>query len=113
MTPEQISIINTVALILERIGTWPVGTVLVAVAFGPWVMMYFIARGQEKRFDAVAQMYKDNVKLVEQYEKLAKGLQEMIVWCTQTMTGVKDIAENNLYCPIVRKGAKQKEVDQP
>lgn len=103
MTPEQISVINTIALILEKIGTWPAGTVFVVVAFGPWAMMFFISRGQEKRFEAVAKMYENNVQLVKDYEKVAVTLHDLVILNTQTLTGVSDRIDNNLYCPFMRK----------
>lgn len=72
-------------------------------------MMYFISRGQEKRFESVKKMYEDNVALVKAYEGLAKTLHDTVVYNTSTMTEVKDITKNNLYCPLVRRETKPKE----
>ena len=109
MTPEQVSIITTVATIMSQIGTWPVGTVVVAIAFGPWIMMFLIARGQEKRFDAVTKMYENNVELVKAYEGVAKILHDTVVFNTQIMTQVKDTADNNLFCPILKQRTQRTE----
>ncbi|MBI5410159.1 MAG: hypothetical protein HZA14_12415 [Nitrospirae bacterium] len=111
MSPDQISIINTIALILDKVGTWPVGTIFTVITLGPWAMMYFIARGQDKRFEAVAKMYENNVELVNNYQDIAKDLHDTVVYNTTIMTQVKDIADHNLYCPLVRKKTKQSEVD--
>ena len=109
MTPEQVSILTTVATILNQIGTWPVGTVLVTIAFGPWVMMFWISRAQEKRFDAVSKMYENNVELVKAYEQVSKRLHDTVVFNTQTLTQVKDIADNNLFCPILKQRTQRTE----
>lgn len=111
MTPEQISVLNTIAIILERIGTWPVGSIFAAVVFGPWVMMYFISRAQERRFEAVAKMYENNVELVKKYESVASDLREIVIFNTQKMTEVTSMAENNLYCPMNRRQVKQRDID--
>jgi hypothetical protein len=112
VTPEQVSVITAIAAILDRIGTWPIGTLLIALAAGPWIVMIFIAWGQNKRFEAVMEMYEANVQLVKGYKSIAENLQDLVILNTQAITGVKDIAENNLFCPIVRRETKQREVDR-
>lgn len=111
MTPEQVAVITTVATILERVGTWPVGSVLIAIAFGPWMMMILISRAQEKRFDAITKMYENNVELVKNYEGVAKILHDTVVYNTQTLTQVKDTADNNLFCPMIKQQTKRTEVN--
>ena len=110
MTPDQISIINTIALILERIGAWPVGTLIIALIIGPWIMMVFLSWGQNKRFEAVREMYEANVQLVKDYRGIAENLQDLVILNTQAMQGVKDSSEHNLFCPIVRKETQQREI---
>ncbi len=110
MTPQQIAILNTVALILDKIGTWPVGTLAAVVIIGPWVAMGVIAWGQAKRFEAVQQMYENNVTLVKNYEKLAGSLQDLVILCTQSLQQVLDTARNNLFCPVARKQTSKQEV---
>ena len=58
--------------IIAEMGSWPVGVVLLFTVVGPWLMAFFLARGQERRFAAVQTMYENNVKLVEGYEKLCQ-----------------------------------------
>uniref|UniRef100_C6E6R8 Uncharacterized protein n=1 Tax=Geobacter sp. (strain M21) TaxID=443144 RepID=C6E6R8_GEOSM len=106
MTPEQIAALTAISTIVAKIGTWPIGSIVAAVVFGPWVVMGFISRGMEKRHEAAIKMYEENVKLVLAYEKVAEGLQDIIVLSTQTMTQVKDRIDANLYCPVMRKDPK-------
>jgi uncharacterized protein HemX len=65
----------------------------------------------EERFQAMKRMYENNVELVKAYESIAKDLHDTVVYNTTVMTQVKDIADHNLYCPLVRKKSKQSEVD--
>jgi hypothetical protein len=102
MTPETVSAINAVCSLLERIGTWPIGTVLLVILFGPWVMAFLVSRSQEKRFDAMREMYKNNVKLVEGYERLAKGQQETIMLNTAKFTEAIEKIDTNQFCPAHR-----------
>lgn len=50
----------------------------------------------------VRQMYIDNVELVRGYQKIASGLQDLIVLSTQTMTRLCDKVDGNQFCPQVR-----------
>lgn len=111
MIPEQISAINAIAQILEKLGTMPIFSLIVSLIIGPWIMAWIISRGNEKRFEAVIKMYENNVKLVEGYQDIAKNLQDLVIYNTQTMEVVKTKIDNNLYCPIVRKQTKQKEIN--
>ena len=106
MTPDQIAAITAIATILSKVGTWPIGSIVAAVVFGPWIVMGLISRSVEKRHEAALKMYENNITLVENYEKVAKGLQDIIVLSTQTMTRVDDKIENNLFCPLMRKDPK-------
>ena len=106
MSPEQIAALTAISTIVSKVGTWPIGSIIAAIVFGPWVVMGFIARGMEKRHEAALKMYDENVKLVVAYEKVAEGLQDIIVLSTQTMTQVKDRIDANLFCPIMRKDQK-------
>jgi hypothetical protein len=86
MTPDQISAISAIAQILEKIGTMPIFSLVTVILIGPWVAMFLLTRGQEKRFDAMKKMYENNVELVKCYEDLAKGMQDLVIYNTQTMT---------------------------
>ncbi|MBV5328870.1 MAG: hypothetical protein JZU65_14780 [Chlorobium sp.] len=58
----------------------------------------------DKRFEAVVRMYEDNVLLVKGYERLAGELTNVILLNTQIMTKLAERIDNNLFCPIVKKG---------
>jgi hypothetical protein len=103
VTPDQIAALTAVAAIVSKVGTWPIGSIVAAVVLGPWCAMGLLSRSMEKRHSAALKMYEENVKLVIGYEKLAEGLQSIIVLSTQTMTQVKDKIDANLFCPVMRK----------
>jgi hypothetical protein len=106
VSPEQIAALTAISTIFSKVGTWPIGSIVAAIVFGPWLVMGFISRGMEKRHEAAIKMYEENVKLVINYEKIAEGLQSIIVLSTQTMTSVKNSVDNNLFCPLMRKDPK-------
>jgi hypothetical protein len=121
MTPDQLAAVNAVATILERMGTWPIGTIIAVCVLGPWISLIFLERSrsraidarqeeERKRFDSVVEMYKNNVALVEHYQGIAKDQHETIVYNTTVMTQVKELATNNLWCPLARKGTKQTDI---
>lgn len=106
MTPQDVAVLTALAAMLQQIGTWPILSVLVFVMIGPWIAMFLLSRNMDKRHSAVVQMYESNVQLVKNYEKIADGLQDILVLSTQAMTGVKTSVDNNLYCPLMRKDPK-------
>jgi len=109
MTPEQLTALTG---FLNLLSNWPVwASMIVVCVVGPWIALLLLSRGQEKRFSEQKQMYDSNVELVKTTQILAKDLKEIITYNTQVMTQVRDIAENNLYCPLNRRQVKQKEVD--
>jgi len=65
-------------------------------------------REQEKRFQAVSQMYENNVLLVKGYERLALDLTNIIHLNTQTNTKLVEKINNNHYCPVVRENSGSK-----
>lgn len=72
MSPEQISMLTAAAAIIDKIGAWPIGSIVVSIIFGPWIFMLVISRAMEKRHNAALSMYESNVRLVEKYEKVAE-----------------------------------------
>jgi len=119
MTSEQISVIQTIAFVLDKLGSWPLGTLFFASIIGPWIVMFLLQRAQDKRyekdtaeenkrFEAVVKMYESNLKLVEGYEKMAENQQDLIIMNTQAMQGMLDSIKSNLFCPIVRQGTEKK-----
>lgn len=91
---------------------------LIAQALGPWGIVFFLwwdgkkeTKKWEERHQTVVKMYENNVELVKNYEAIARDLHDTVVYNATVMTQVKDIADHNLYCPLVRKKAKQSEVE--
>ncbi|MFA6290217.1 MAG: hypothetical protein WC637_00470 [Victivallales bacterium] len=83
---------------MSQIGTWPIGTVLVVISFGPWVVMGFVSRSIEKRHAAVIEMYKNNVKLVECYQKIASEQADTIRLATAATTELTTYLKNRMSC---------------
>jgi len=71
MSPEQIAALTAIAAIVSKVGTWEIGSIVFAIVFGPWIMMYYVSRSMEKRHNAALAMYENNVKLVQKYDKIA------------------------------------------
>lgn len=110
MTPDQIVAIKATADILKQLGAMPLSSLITLVILGPWAVMFLVSWNQSRRFDGVVKMYESNVVLVKDYQdlvdgykKIVEGQQDLIIHTTQTLTTVKEVAENNLYCPMVRK----------
>ncbi|MGD0278105.1 MAG: hypothetical protein ABSC11_02235 [Smithella sp.] len=98
MTPDQIQAISAIASIINQIGTWPIGTIIVAIVFGPWIIMGLISRSIEKRHSAVIEMYKNNVKLVEHYEKMSAEQADTIRLSTAATTELTTYLRNRMSC---------------
>lgn len=58
------------------------------------------AYGQD--LQAVAAFYRDNVKLVESYEKVADSLHDQVILNTQVMQKLTDSICTNQFCPLSR-----------
>ena len=90
MSPEQIGAVSQLVAVLRTMSTWPFGLAVFLFVIGPWVLAMFLSWAQSKRFEAVVKMYESNVKLVEQYERVATDLKEMVVMNTQALTRLCD-----------------------
>jgi hypothetical protein len=71
MTPEQIAALTAIAAIVAKVGTWEIGSVVFAIVFGPYFIIFFISRSMERRLEAAITMYENSNKLVQKYDKLA------------------------------------------
>jgi hypothetical protein len=90
MGPDYIKLVIAVLGFLKGIGSWPLGLIFLVVIIGPWLLAVLLAWGQAKRFKAVEDMYSNNAKLVESYEKLATALNDVVITNTAAMTSVCD-----------------------
>lgn len=111
MTPDQISAITALAGLVKSMGTWPIMSILIMVVLGPWVVNAYTSYQHQRRFEAVAKMYENNVMLAEDYKGMAEGYRDQLIWSTQTVTEAKDIAKNNLHCPMVRKQGRPRDLE--
>ena len=100
MHAGEISALAALLGLLERFGPWPAAGLILTVIVGPWVMAFLLARGQERCFEAVAEMYRANAGLVGNYEKLCQiqdrregDLRSLIMMNTQAMTRLTDALE--------------------
>jgi len=118
MTPEQIAGLAALTAIMERLGTAPVGVLVAFVLLAPWIVLAAVSIYQQRRFEAVVQMYENNftqtetvAKLAEGFSEMAKGYRELVTWTTQEVTEVKQAVLNNMHCPIIRKNSRPKDID--
>ena len=107
MTPEQIAALTAIATILSKVGTWPIGSIIAAVVFGPWIVMGLVSRSMEKRHEAAMKMYESNVSLCRDFSSVSHDLREIVVLNVQQMTQMNDAIRQNQYCPVVRIDKKQ------
>lgn len=108
---EALKLANALAALLGSVSGSGFGTAVVSVVLAPWCVLVLLSVVQYRRFEAVVKMYEDNVDLVKKTLAMAEEYREQIVWCTQVVTQAKDSVENNMYCPLVRKTAKPRDVD--
>jgi hypothetical protein len=101
MSPEQITLLAAVAKILESAGTWPIGTLIVGIMLGPWIVMGFVNRSMEKRHEAAVKMYEHNVKLVESYEKMAAEQVDTIRLSTAAITELVTYFKTRTPCAVL------------
>lgn len=99
---EEVKVAVTLLELLSKIGGIPLGLIVLTVILGPWVMMFFLNRAQEKRFSSVVSMYENNVVLVETNQSLAKDLKDLIIMNTEAMTHLNDAVHQNMFCPAIR-----------
>ena len=98
MSPEQVSALTAVAAIVSNVGTWPIGSVVVAIVFGPWIMFFFISRSMEKRHAAAIQMYQNSNKLVERYDKMAREQVDTIRLSTSATVELTQFLRSRVPC---------------
>lgn len=72
MTPQDAAALTALVAIIDKIGAWPLITISVLIIIGPWIAVFLLNRGQERRHAEVVQMYTNNVSLVEDYEETKK-----------------------------------------
>ena len=102
MTPDQIAALTALLGILERIAHWPLGMLLLIVVIGPWLLAVFLAVQYRNGLNEIRQMYKNNVHLVEGYERLCGDLKDVVILNAQSVANLNKSIEDNQFCPMVR-----------
>ena len=102
MNPETAQAITAIASIIEKLGALPIGSIFIVIVFGPWIFSFIMNRSQEKRFDALQEMYKSNVKLVESFERLATVQNDIVTLNTSKWSEAIDKINTNQFCPQAR-----------
>jgi len=85
MIPEQVSALIALVAFVDKVSSWPLGTVFFLVIVGPWLLALILAYSARKRFEVVVRMYENNVRLLERNQELAGDLKEIIIMNTQAM----------------------------
>ncbi|OPY15625.1 MAG: hypothetical protein A4E66_00029 [Syntrophus sp. PtaB.Bin001] len=98
MTPEQIAALTAISATVSKVGTWPIGSIIAAVVFGPWIVLWLVSRSMEKRHEAALKMYENNVKLVKNYEKVASEQADTIRLSTAATTELVTYLKNRTPC---------------
>ncbi len=102
MAPDALHTLTAICSVLEKVGTWPIGTVLLIVLIGPWVFAMIVSRAEERRVEALKQMYESNVELVKDYHKLAEDLTETVRLNTAQWSSALGKIDTNQFCPLNR-----------
>jgi len=113
MGPDQVKLISALVVLFKEFSGWPCLLSLGLLVIGPWVLSIVLSytqdRRAERRFEAVARMYENNVELLRttqalgaDYKEMARGLTDIITLNTETMTRLVDAVKTNQYCPAVR-----------
>jgi len=102
MTPAQLTGLAALFNAIGTVNSWPFHLVLFSIIVGPWIAAFVLIGIQTKRFESVVKMYENNVMLVENYEKLATDLHDVVIMNTQIMQRLADEIKTNQYCPMVR-----------
>ena len=98
MTPDQISAVTAMAAIVQQMGTWPLGSILLVIVIGPWMGLLVFALFIERRFRQVFTMYEENVKLVINYERLAEQQADTIRLNTAAITELITYLRDRVPC---------------
>ena len=103
MSPEQVSILTNLIGLVKLLSGWPFALLFFMLVVGPWIMSMMLYWNSRKRFESVVAMYEHNVKLVQDYNSLAKDLKDVVMVNTQTFSTLTEAIKNNQFCPMVRE----------
>lgn len=105
MTPQDVAALTAIAALAKQLGSWPLITTSLLVIIGPWIAIWWLTHVNGKRHAAVVCMYKDNVRLVENHEHLAKeserreaALADLLRLNTQAQTALTTWLKERTRC---------------
>lgn len=111
MTPQDVAALTAIAAIVKQIGTWPLISIAVLVIIGPWIAVFILNRGQEKRHAEVVEMYTANVRLVTAHEELQEQSQrreevliDLLRLNTEAQTGLITWLKQRTRCVELKGG---------
>jgi hypothetical protein len=115
---QATALIKSLVALIEVTGATPLISLILLVLLGPWLVLVIISIFQHRRFEAVVTMYNNNFQQVEvtqglarDYKDMADGEREMVVWATSEVSAMKAAIEGNMHCPLIRKNAKPKDIN--
>ncbi len=116
MSPDQITTFTAVISLMAQLGVDSIAVWFASLYLLPWVILVFVSIAQHRRFESVVKMYENNfcqtdnvVSLTEGYRNMTKGYEELVKWTISEVSESKNVALNNMHCPIVRKNARPKD----
>ena len=119
MNGQQLNLAGALITLLEQFGPGQLAAFLAALILTPWLVLVAISYTQNRRFEAVTRMYEDNVRLVEDtlrlaadYRRLVESGQDMAAWVGQEISKVNTLVVNNMHCPVVRKNARPRDIQE-
>ncbi len=110
MQSEYLIAINAVSNIFDKIGAMPITSLLVLLILGPWVSLVLVTLMQNQRLDKLLKANDQYLDLIKSYEVCCKNFHEFATYSVEKITKVEHIAENNLFCPIVRRESKPRDI---
>jgi hypothetical protein len=108
MGPAEVSALSNIIQAAAAIGRWPIIYILYLLIVGPWVLAILLSLYEHKRLAAAIKMYEDNVELVKGYANVAGDLKDIVIMDIQNYQKLKDLVENNQFCPMIRLEKKAK-----
>lgn len=97
------------SLIIALKGT-PITAIIIMVFAAPWIAMFGLSYIQGKRLSTVLDLHRNSIEAAKVAGECCKDYKEVMVMTIEKLTKVIEAVDNNLYCPVVRKQTKQKEI---
>ena len=109
MTPE-LEILRILCSIIGALKGTPLTLLIILVFTGPWVAMFTMSYIQGKRLHHTLDMYRGSLEAAKIAGECCRDYKEVMMMTIEKLTKVIEAVDNNLYCPVVRKQTRQKEI---